>query len=76
MNSFLSKHNFIVLSFGLILLIGCSQKPKEKGSAALFDTKIEAEEAAKNFNCTGAHKMGEKWMPCNEHSSHTNHHHH
>ena len=37
---------------------------------ALFETKAEAEKASKNFNCTGAHKMGEKWMPCNSHKSH------
>ena len=41
---------------------------------ALFDSKIEAEKAANNFNCTGAHKMGNKWMPCSTHESHTSSH--
>ena len=30
-----------------------------------FKTKEEAEKAAENYQCEGAHKMGEKWMPCN-----------
>lgn len=34
---------------------------------AVFGTKAEAEAAAKHFNCTGAHKMGNQWMPCATH---------
>ena len=65
--------------------MGCSGNPKTKGTPALFETKAEAEEAAKDFNCTGAHKMGDKWMPCQNHAdhkeagkheSHNEHHHH
>jgi len=33
----------------------------------LFKTKREAEESSKNFNCKGAHRMGEFWMPCDKH---------
>ena len=33
----------------------------------LFDTKKEAERAASKFGCDGAHKMGNKWMPCKNH---------
>ncbi len=33
----------------------------------LFDTKEEAEKAASINGCIGAHKMGNKWMPCNTH---------
>ena len=33
----------------------------------LFNTKEEAEKAASKFGCTGAHKMGSKWMPCKMH---------
>ena len=67
------------------LLIGCSDNSQTKGTPSLFETKIEAEKAAKDFNCTGAHKMGKKWMPCENHEtnheigkdqSHTGHHHH
>ena len=52
------------------LLMGCSGNSKTKGTPALFATKAEAEKAAKDFNCTGAHKMGDKWMPCKSHSDH------
>ena len=71
----------ISLSFSLI---GCSSNSQRKGTPALFDTKLEAEKAAKNFNCTGAHKMSEKWMPCKNHEAleesgkdeaHNGHHH-
>ncbi len=61
------------------LLMGCSDNSQTSGTTALFDTKREAETAAKDFNCTGAHKMGEKWMPCKSHDAHkeqNGHHHH
>ena len=73
---------FLSLSF---YLIGCSDNSQGSGIHSLFSTKAEAEKAAKDFNCTGAHKMGEKWMPCKSHSSHEDarnndahyeHHHH
>ena len=38
------------------------------GVPALYPTQAEAEKAAKlHFNCTGAHKMGNQWMPCAKH---------
>ena len=64
-------------------LIGCSPNYQPKSSPSLFETKIDAEKAAKNFNCIGAHRMGDKWMPCkihtfneeeNNHKSHNGHH--
>ena len=33
----------------------------------LFNTKDEAEKAALKYGCVGAHKMGNKWMPCKVH---------
>ena len=33
----------------------------------LFETKQEAEKNASKYGCTGAHKMGNKWMPCKVH---------
>ena len=33
----------------------------------LFNTKEDAEKAASNFGCIGAHKMGSKWMACKMH---------
>ncbi len=72
----------ISISFSLI---GCSNSPRTNGTPALFETKEDAEASAKDFNCTGAHKMGSKWMPCQshadheeaeEHNSHDDHHRH
>ena len=72
----------ISLSF---LVVGCSRNSQTNKTPALFATKAEAEKAAKDFNCTGAHKMGNKWMPCKSHEdhkeaeepdSHNGHHHH
>jgi len=33
----------------------------------LFKNKEEAEKAASKYGCIGAHKMGNKWMPCKMH---------
>ena len=33
----------------------------------LFNTKEEAEKAASEYGCIGAHKMSNKWMPCKMH---------
>jgi len=67
----------------ITLLVGCTSKVEETKTPALFDTRREALKAAKSFNCTGAHKMGNKWMPCKTHEFHENadkkkhnHHHH
>ena len=38
-----------------------------KPGSLLFKTRKEAENMAKTLNCNGAHKMGDKWMPCNSH---------
>tara|TARA_B100000700_G_C15062280_1_gene866692 strand:- start:1957 stop:2193 length:237 start_codon:yes stop_codon:yes gene_type:complete len=58
---------------GMLLLAGCSTKPSNDSQPALFDSKAAAEEAADDFNCTGAHQMGDKWMPCNTHENFPNH---
>tara|TARA_B100000214_G_scaffold345763_1_gene295891 strand:+ start:315 stop:470 length:156 start_codon:yes stop_codon:yes gene_type:complete len=50
--------------------MGCSNNSLSGRSPALFEKKTDAEKAAKKFNCTGAHMMGDKWMPCKNHSSH------
>ena len=41
------------------------------GTKAMFATKAEAEAAAKQFHCQGAHKMGTMWMPCASHADAT-----
>ena len=57
----------IPLSFSLM---GCSTDSESRSTRALFETKTEAEKAAKDFNCKGAHQMGDKWMPCESHNVH------
>ena len=44
-----------------------SHSNKEKIMSDLFDTKQEAEKAASKYGCIGAHRMGNKWMPCKTH---------
>ena len=39
----------------------------EKIMGSLFETRKKAEQAAAKYGCAGAHKMGEKWMPCEKH---------
>ena len=56
---------FISLSF-----TGCSTESNKARTPALFSSEAEAKKAAKNFNCTEAHKMGDKWMPCKNHKNH------
>ena len=40
------------------------------GKQALFSTRAQAEAAAAGFNCEGAHRMGNHWMPCSGHGAH------
>ena len=65
----------ILMSFSF-LLMGCSNHSNQEPTPVLFDTKAEAEKAAKEFNCTGAHMMGDKWMPCKSHHNHKHQHNH
>ncbi|MBO8231678.1 hypothetical protein CU311_03325 [Prochlorococcus marinus str. MU1402] len=44
-----------------------SNSNKENMTSDLFKTKEEAEQAASKYGCIGAHKMGNKWMPCKMH---------
>ncbi len=44
-----------------------SNSEKENAISNLFNTKEEAEKAASKYDCIGAHKMGNKWMPCKMH---------
>jgi len=44
-----------------------SNSNKENMISDLFNTKQEAEKAASKYGCIGAHKMGNKWMPCKMH---------
>ena len=51
------------------LLSGQAASPAQ-GKQAVFSTKAQAEAAAPGFNCEGAHKMGDQWMPCDAHGAH------
>ena len=44
-----------------------SNKKEGKMMKSLFESEEEAEQAAIKYGCVGAHKMGEKWMPCKMH---------
>ena len=59
----------IILSVSFSL-VGCSGNSQTTATPSLFETKVEAEKAAKDFNCTGAHRMGDNWMPCKSHDAH------
>lgn len=81
----MNKNLLLPFSFLGVLLLGCSTTSVNNKMPALFDTKEEAGQAAENFNCTGAHRMGKKWMPCQSHNvheepkkdvAHGHHHHH
>ena len=41
-----------------------SNSNKENMMSDIFNTKQDAEKAASKYGCIGAHKMGNKWMPC------------
>ena len=60
-----------VLKLGIaIILTGLMIPDQAFGMKGLFHTKAAAEKAAKKFGCSGAHKMGKKWMPCSMHEVH------
>ena len=44
-----------------------NSESNSKKRSLLFNTRAEAENMGKILNCEGAHKMGDKWMPCNSH---------
>ncbi|QNI70263.1 uncharacterized conserved secreted protein (DUF3721) [Cyanobium sp. NS01] len=48
--------------------LALAQGPGQGAQRALFNTKAEAEAAARQFNCKGAHRMGNQWMPCASHA--------
>ena len=68
------------LIVGSALLLPAGGSSAEQGGKpatvpALYATQAEAERAAKqHFNCTGAHRMGDQWMPCSQHGKQQHHH--
>lgn len=68
----LLQHVLLPLSAAVLALLPLAAlaNPPAGGGAvpALYATKAEAEKAARlHFNCTGAHRMGQQWMPCAQH---------
>lgn len=55
------------LAFACLPSVASAQHSNQGAMPALFSTKAEAEKAASKFHCTGAHQMGDKWMPCSKH---------
>ncbi len=57
-----------LISLAASSVVGAAAQANTGGVPALYATKAEAEAAAKqHFNCTGAHQMGNQWMPCTTH---------
>jgi len=53
--------------------VACAQHSNTGAVPAMYATKAEAEKAATKFNCTGAHQMGDQWMPCTKHGDSKTH---
>ena len=54
----------------LLLVVGASVSAnhhRDQPKQAMFKTKKEAEAAASDFGCEGAHRMGSMWMVCSQH---------
>lgn len=58
---------FSALAFTWLPSLVSAQSTNEGAVPALYATMAEAEKAASQFNCTGAHQMGDHWMPCAKH---------
>ena len=58
---------FVALAAAAHPSVACAQHSNSGAVPALYTTKAEAEKAAAKFNCTGAHPMGDQWMPCATH---------
>jgi hypothetical protein len=57
----------IALASACLPSVACAQHSNSGAVPAMYATKAEAEKAASKFNCTGAHQMGDQWMPCAKH---------
>jgi len=47
--------------------MACAQHLGVGAVPGTYATRAEAEAAAKLYNCSGAHPMGNRWMPCTKH---------
>ena len=69
MYKLLFARKFLFLFTGLTFA-GLLIPDHANGMKGLYHTKAAAEKAASKFGCSGAHKMGKKWMPCSMHEVH------
>jgi hypothetical protein len=60
----------------LVLLGAAVNAQNDQPKQAMFKTEAEAQAAAPGFGCEGAHRMGEMWMVCTQHSDADSHHGH
>ena len=57
----------IALASACLASAARAQHSNQGAVPAMYATKAEAEKAASKFNCSGAHQMGDMWMPCSSH---------
>lgn len=57
-----------IVAVGFGSLAPARARAADHPAPALYPTKAAAEEAAKTYHCTGAHPMGDQWMPCASHT--------
>ena len=62
-----------LLSLGLWGGVVSAHENGGQPKQAMFKTRAEAEAAAADFGCKGAHPMGEMWMVCEKHGQSEQH---
>ena len=63
----MNRRLLIALAFACLPTVARAQQSNHGAVPAMYASKAEAEKAASKFNCTGAHRMGDQWMPCANH---------
>jgi hypothetical protein len=67
----------LMISACTVVLLGAAVNAQnDQPKQAMFKTEAEAQAAAPGFGCEGAHRMGEMWMVCTQHSDADSHHGH
>ena len=66
----------IISACTLVLLGAAVNAQNDQPKQAMFKTEADAQAAAPGFGCEGAHRMGEMWMVCTQHSDADSHHGH
>ena len=63
----------IISAWALVLLGAAVNAQNDQPKQAMFKTEAEAQAAAPGFGCEGAHRMGEMWMVCANHTDANSH---